>query len=125
MNKHCEINTAFTWLLATGYYYIMPIYEYEHKGKACSQGKVFEWEQAISEEPLTTCPGCGRPVKRLISRTYLNITPTNAELKEKGFTKLVKRDKGVYENVTAGDKKGRVLNLGDATGPGFKSGRGD
>ena len=92
----------------------MPIYEYEHKGKKCALGKVFEWEQSISEEALKVCPRCQRPVKRLISSPYLNTPKSNTELKDLGFTKLVKRDKGVYENVTATGKKDRLLNLADS-----------
>ena len=44
-------------------------------------------------------------------RTRVNIaTPTSdTSLKEKGFAKLVRRDKGVYENVTATDKESRYF----------------
>ncbi len=38
----------------------------------------------------------------------------NSTLKEKGFTKLVKRDEGVYENVTANDGEARYMKAGDA-----------
>ena len=41
----------------------MPTYEYECA--AC--GKRFERRQAITEEPLSRCPGCGGEVRRLIS----------------------------------------------------------
>ena len=34
---------------------------------------------------------------------------SNYELKEKGFTKLVKRDYGVYENVTATENESRYM----------------
>ena len=40
-------------------------------------------------------------------------TPTtDSELKEKGFTKLVRRDKGVYENVTALDGESKTFEAG-------------
>ncbi len=43
----------------------MPIYEY-----MCREcGHRFEKLQSISEEPVRTCPQCGGPVKKLISRT--------------------------------------------------------
>jgi hypothetical protein len=43
-----------------------------------------------------------------------------------GFSKLVKRDDGVYENVTASDKESRVVKAGDrSTYPDFKSKVGD
>ncbi|MGH7144639.1 MAG: FmdB family zinc ribbon protein [Planctomycetota bacterium] len=77
----------------------MPIYEYEHvaqKGKNCTA--VFEEFQTMQDPPLTACPVCGKPVHRLISRSTgkVNIL-ANSNLKEKGFTKLVRKDKGVYE----------------------------
>ncbi len=37
----------------------------------------------------------------------------NSELKNEGFTKLVKRDDGVYENVTAIDGEKRFMKSGD------------
>ena len=36
-----------------------------------------------------------------------------AELKNLGFKKLVRRDKGVYENVTATDKESRYFDAND------------
>ncbi|MCG0274738.1 MAG: zinc ribbon domain-containing protein [Thermosediminibacteraceae bacterium] len=41
----------------------MPLYEYR-----CEKCGDFEKEQAITEAPLESCPTCGNPVKRLISR---------------------------------------------------------
>lgn len=41
----------------------MPTYEYK-----CEQCGKFEHWQKITEDPLSTCPTCGGPVKRLISR---------------------------------------------------------
>ncbi len=41
----------------------MPIYEYE-----CDQcKKTFEVRQSIKDAPLSTCPDCGQPVRKLIS----------------------------------------------------------
>ena len=37
----------------------------------------------------------------------------NSELRNIGFTKLEKRDHGVYENVTATDKESRYMRRGD------------
>ena len=43
-------------------------------------------------------------------------TPTgNSKLKEMGFTKLVRRDQGVYENVTATDTEKRYMTSDDPT----------
>ena len=87
----------------------MPVYEYEHTQQTCWLGAVFEVQQSIHDRPLTTCPECGRPVRKLISRTNISTPRTNAELKDLGFTKLVKRDDGVYENVTARDGDSRYV----------------
>ncbi len=40
----------------------MPTYDYECQ----SCGHVFEHFQSMSEDPLSECPKCGNPVKRLI-----------------------------------------------------------
>lgn len=87
----------------------MPVYEYEHRQPGCALGIVFEVQQSIHEAPLTTCPQCGGPIKKLISRANISTPRTNAELKDLGFTKLVKRDTGVYENVTARDGDSRYV----------------
>lgn len=41
----------------------MPIYEYECDH--CS--KTFEVKQSINDAPLSACPSCGQPVRKLIS----------------------------------------------------------
>ena len=41
------------------------------------------------------------------------VNPGNAELKNLGLTKLVKRDSGVYENVTATDGEKRYMRHDD------------
>lgn len=79
----------------------MPIYEYEHLKKACSEGMIYDVRQALNDKQLTQCPTCKNPVQKIISRTNVNTPKTNSELRDLGFTKLVKRDDGVYENVTA------------------------
>ena len=83
----------------------MPIYEYEHLGEGCQHGKHFELKQSIKSDKLTCCPYCGQEVKRLISLVSVNTPKGNSDLKNMGFTKLVKRDDGVYENVTATGKE--------------------
>lgn len=41
----------------------MPIYEYE-----CNHcNKTFEVKQSIKDAPLSACPNCGQPVRKLIS----------------------------------------------------------
>ena len=88
----------------------MPVYEYEHKKKTCPWGQVFEVEQSIHDDPLTHCPNCSGPVRKLISRVYVSTPKGNSELRDLGFTKLVKRDDGVYENVTARDGESRMVH---------------
>ena len=85
----------------------MPVYEYEHQGKGCALGKIFDVRQSINDKQLTHCPECAGPVTKIISRINISCPKTNSELRDLGFTKLVKRDDGVYENVTArgGDSK--------------------
>ena len=55
------------------------------------------------------------PVKRVIrSAPGVAVTTFNSELRNAGFTKLVKRDDGVYENVTALIDEKRYMRRGDA-----------
>ncbi len=91
----------------------MPIYEYEHQGPACSRGAVFEERRALADPPLERCPQCGGPILKRISRSFVRAPKTNAELRDLGFTKLVRRDDGVYENVTARDGERRIMRRGD------------
>ncbi len=90
----------------------MPIYEYEHLDDACALGRVFEHRQPMADAPLTRCPGCNGPVEKVISRININTPKGNSDLKDLGFTKLVKRDDGVYENVTARNGDSRYMVRG-------------
>jgi putative FmdB family regulatory protein len=87
----------------------MPIYEYEHIETPCSSGPVFEIKQSINDAPLERCPNCGGPVRKLISLNFVSSAKTNSELRDMGFTKLVKRDDGVYENVTRREGESRYM----------------
>ena len=86
----------------------MPTYDYECE--AC--GHEFERFQEITAPTLRTCPACGRPVKKIISLVGISAPKTNSELRDLGFTKLVRRDDGVYENVTARDNDSRYMVRG-------------
>ncbi len=86
----------------------MPIYEYEHLSETCHLGRIFEVTQPISADRLVVCPECSRPVKRILSLFSVNTPRTNSDLKSHGFTKLVRRDNGVYENVTATGKESKI-----------------
>lgn len=76
----------------------MPLYEYEHvkeKGPSCSD--TFECEHSIQQR-LELCPVCGLPVRKRVVRFGVAENVLGASnLKEKGFQKWVRRDKGVYE----------------------------
>lgn len=77
----------------------MPIYVYEHvknPGKGCK--KEFEVHQEFHSDHLVKCPECGREVKRIIKTANFTIDHFgHLALKDKGFSKLVRRDKGTYE----------------------------
>jgi predicted nucleic acid-binding Zn ribbon protein len=53
------------------------------------------------------------PVKRLLSAPNINVPTGDSKIKEKGFTKLVRRDQGVYENVTATGTESRYFKADD------------
>lgn len=54
------------------------------------------------------------PVRRVFTRAPGTVVNAgNAELKNLGLTKLVKRDSGVYENVTAVDDEKRYMRHDD------------
>lgn len=90
----------------------MPIYEYEHVGQGCTLGKTFEIRQSITSDKLTSCPQCGQLVKKIISLFSVSTPTGNSELKNQGFTKLVRRDDGVYENVTATGNESKIFDAG-------------
>ena len=91
----------------------MPVYEYEHNEEVkCSKGRAFEVYQAFSDTALKVCPECGELVHRLIGRVFVSTPITDTQLKNMGFAKLVRRDKGVYENVTALDGESKVMEAG-------------
>jgi len=88
----------------------MPLYEYEHLENPCKLGTVFEIQHPMADTPLTKCPACKGPIRKIISRINISTPKTNSQLKDLGFTKLVKRDDGVYENVTARNGDSRYVH---------------
>jgi len=86
----------------------MPVYEYEHEDGGCALGKRFELSQSLYSAPFQQCPECGQAVRKLISLSSISTPKGNSALKNLGFTKLVRRDHGVYENVTATGKESRI-----------------
>ena len=92
----------------------MPVYEYEHTQSSCLLGHVFEVVQSMNDDQLKLCPQCHQPVNKLISLVGITVPKSNGELRDLGFTKLVKRDDGVYENVTARDGESKYMRRGQA-----------
>lgn len=50
------------------------------------------------------------PVRRLFSAPRLMVPASDSDYKSLGFSKLVKRDQGVYENVTAKEGESRIVD---------------
>ena len=75
-------------------------------------GKIFDLPQSLTDAPAKICPNCGGPVQKIVSKMNISCPKSNRELRDLGFTKLVKRDDGVYENVTARDGDRRYMERG-------------
>ena len=73
-------------------------------GELCSMARI---------EPGAT--PADSPVERLLFPVGVNTPQGDSSLKNMGFTKLVKRDTGVYENVTRTGNESRYMNAGDAS----------
>ncbi|NEP08284.1 MAG: zinc ribbon domain-containing protein [Okeania sp. SIO2G4] len=112
----------------------MPVYDY-----FCStnQQKLEVWH-SINENITTWGQLCklakcdlgdtpeDTPVKRMISAPRIIVETGISDLKSQGFSKLVKRDQGIYENITATGDESRIVNINDhSTYPNFKQKLGD
>jgi len=81
----------------------MPIYVYSHDEASGATGRPacpdpFERIESVSAPALATCPACGRPVRRVPAGfAYRKNVLAASNLKEKGFTRLTRRDRGAYE----------------------------
>jgi hypothetical protein len=92
----------------------MAWYFYQHASDSptpCQLGAVFEIERAMTEPPLAACPACGQPVQRLYTPPNVHSPTGDSTLRNVGFSKLVRRDQGVYENVTAQDSEKRIISF--------------
>jgi len=81
----------------------MPIYVYEPIDQHCSICKgQFELCRPLSRPPLTHCPLCKKPVRKVLTSFS---TPRVAkpfsvsDAKKAGFTVLERQDKGIYEKL--------------------------
>jgi putative FmdB family regulatory protein len=79
----------------------MPIYEYEVRAGGCKIcGGTFTLNRPLSAKPLTHCPACKKPVRKIISgfSTPHKLKPLSvSDAKNAGFTVLKKISKGEYE----------------------------
>jgi predicted nucleic acid-binding Zn ribbon protein len=101
----------------------MPIYEYIcHRNGVTAEvlhpmaDRVDTWGrlcELTGADPGDTPPDA--PVEKLLFAPGVSAPKSDSELKGMGFTKLVKRDTGVYENVTASGKEKRYMTAGDAS----------
>lgn len=79
----------------------MPIYEYELcEGNCVACGGKFTLNRPLSAAPLTQCPACKKPVRKLISTfsSPIKLKPLSiTDAKKAGFTVLKRSGKGEYE----------------------------
>jgi putative FmdB family regulatory protein len=79
----------------------MPLYEYELcEGDCVVCGGRFTLRRPITAKPLTQCPACKKPVRRVITsfNTPKITKPVSiSDAKKAGFTVLKRVGKGEYE----------------------------
>lgn len=100
----------------------MPLYDYYCEANGCT----VEVKHGIDVELTTWGEVCYAaqvalgdtdflaPVRKVLSPPAIAIPTSNSDLRSKGFTKLVKRDDGVYENVTRSGDEARYMRAGQA-----------
>ena len=73
------------------------------------------WGELCSHARLGTgSTPAGSEVRKIITTApMMNVPTSNSDLKESGFTKLVKRQDGTYENVTRSGTEKRFLDPKD------------
>ena len=79
----------------------MPIYEYELCDGGCTVcGGKFTLNRPLSAKPLTNCPACKKPVRKVFSSfsSPMKLKPLSvSDAKKAGFTVLKRLGKGEYE----------------------------
>jgi putative FmdB family regulatory protein len=76
----------------------MPLYEYELcEGDCKICGGKFTLNRPLSAKPLTNCPACKKPVRKIFSTFNAPKGNEIARAKNAGFTVLKKIKKGEYE----------------------------
>ena len=79
----------------------VPLYEYELcEGDCAACGGRFTLRRPLSAAPLTKCPACKKPVRKVIStfNSPVKLKPLSvSDAKKAGFTVLKRLGKGEYE----------------------------
>ena len=76
----------------------MPYYEYELcEGDCVVCGGKFTLQRPLSAAPLTKCPACKKPVRRVWSTFSFPKKLSISDAKKAGFTVLKRVNKGEYE----------------------------
>ena len=79
----------------------MPLYEYELcEGNCKVCGGRFTLHRPLSASPLTHCPACKRPVRKILSafNSPMKLKPLSiSDAKKAGFSVLKRIGKGEYE----------------------------
>jgi predicted nucleic acid-binding Zn ribbon protein len=100
----------------------MPLYDYfcEHNGRTIPvrhgiDVELGTWGEVCyaAQVPMGDTDFLA-PVRKVISAPAIAVPVSNSDLRSKGFTKLVKRDDGVYENVTRSGDEARYMRAGES-----------
>ena len=76
----------------------MPLYEYELSEGDCKVcGGKFTLFRPLSAKPLTQCPACKKPVRKVWSQFNSPKSLSISDAKKAGFTVLKRVNKGEYE----------------------------
>jgi putative FmdB family regulatory protein len=76
----------------------MPIYEYELTEGGCKVcGGRFTLFRPLSAKPLTHCPACKKPVRKVFSSFNSPKALSISDAKKAGFSVFKKVNKGEYE----------------------------
>jgi putative FmdB family regulatory protein len=79
----------------------MPLYEYELcDGNCVVCGGKFTLRRPVSAKPLTNCPACKKPIRKIISNfsSPQKLKPLSiSDAKKAGFTVLKRLGKGEFE----------------------------
>ena len=76
----------------------MPLYEYELCEGGCKVcGGKFTLNRPLSAKPLTNCPACKKPVRKLLSTFNSPSKISLSAAKKAGFKVYKKISKGEYE----------------------------